>query len=157
WFKDAFNFLNVDLGLPFTTFVSRWCEFEGLNEWKTSTTALSSVKRPEEISKWIRYGRYTKIKISIAPSQINDFAERMRAWWVYLQPGWRKLGEDNRPLPVERFGDDWTTLNIHGTNGWLSLLAGLKWWGESLARHNEQNGDWLELIEDMAKMLDGLI
>ncbi|KAJ3759306.1 hypothetical protein F5878DRAFT_496236, partial [Lentinula raphanica] len=133
WFKDAFAFLNVDLGSAFTTFVSRWSEFEGLNGWKTSRTALSNVNRPDEISKWIRYGRYTKVKISISPAQIEDFAARMWAWWVCLQPEWRKLGEDKRPLPVERFGDDWTSLDIHGNNGWLSLLAGLRWWGESLA------------------------
>ncbi|KAJ3816827.1 hypothetical protein F5880DRAFT_1493852, partial [Lentinula raphanica] len=163
WFEDAFEFLNVGLGLPFTAFVSRWSEFESLNEWKTSRTALSSLNRPEEISNWIRSGRYTETKITIAPSQINDFAERMWTWWVYLQPKWRKLGEDERPLPVERFGDDWTSLDIHGTNGWLSLLAGVKWWGESLAQCIEQddsgghNIDWLELIEDMSKMLEGLI
>ncbi|KAJ3817108.1 hypothetical protein F5880DRAFT_1618598 [Lentinula raphanica] len=160
WFKDAFEFLNVDLGTPFITLVSRWSEYEGLNGWETSRTALSNVNRPVEITKWIRYGRYNKIKISIAPSEIDNFAARMWAWWAYLQPEWREFGEDKRPLPVERFGDDWASIDIHGNNGWLSLLAGLRWWGECLAqrpRQNRADHDWLGLIEDMSKILVGLI
>ncbi|KAJ3710117.1 hypothetical protein C8R42DRAFT_550818, partial [Lentinula raphanica] len=131
WFKEAFDFLNIDRGNSFAMLVDRWCDLESLNGWKTSKHALSNVNRPQEVTKWIRYGRYARIKIAIPPSQIDAFAERMWSWWVHLQPEWRKLGKDLRPVPVEHFGDDWMTLDIHGINGWLSLLAGLKWWGES--------------------------
>ncbi|KAJ3830823.1 hypothetical protein F5878DRAFT_648188, partial [Lentinula raphanica] len=48
WFKDAFEFLNVDLGTSFSAMVTCWFKFEGLNGWKTSRNALSSVNRPEE-------------------------------------------------------------------------------------------------------------
>ncbi|KAJ3717019.1 hypothetical protein C8R42DRAFT_587661, partial [Lentinula raphanica] len=162
WFKEAFEFLNIDLGSPFATLVDRWSDFERINGWKSSKHALSSVNRPEEVSKWIRYGRYARIKIVISPSQIDGFAARMQLWWVQLQPEWRKLENDLRLVPVEHFGDDWKSLDIHGINGWLSLLAGLRWWGESLAQEKslEQNGgdhDWLELLEDMSRMLLGLI
>ncbi|KAJ3835774.1 hypothetical protein F5878DRAFT_542620, partial [Lentinula raphanica] len=161
WFKDAFDFLNVDLGSHFAMLVDCWSNFESLNGWKTSKHALSNVNRPEEVTKWIRYGRYARVRITIPPSHIDEFAARMWLWWVRLQPEWRKLGKDLRPAPVEHFGDDWKSLDIHGINGWLSLLAGLKWWGESLAmeKNVEQNGkdhDWLELMEDMSKMLLGL-
>ncbi|KAJ3714487.1 hypothetical protein EV361DRAFT_797449, partial [Lentinula raphanica] len=162
WFKEAFEFLNIDLGSPFAILVERWSDFESLNGWKSSKHALPGVNRPEEVSKWIRYGRYARIKIVIPPSQIDGFAARMWLWWVHLQPEWRKLEKDLRPIPVEHFGDDWKSLDIHGINGWLSLLAGLKWWGESLAQEKslERSGgdhDWLELVEDMSKMLLGLI
>ncbi|KAJ3982310.1 hypothetical protein F5890DRAFT_1415958, partial [Lentinula detonsa] len=161
WFKDAFDFLNIDLGTSFATLVACWLKFEGLYGWKPTRNVLSSVRRPKEVSKWIRYGRYAKINITIAPSQIEGFAERMWLWWLHLQPKWRELGQDLRPLPVEQFGDDWRLLDVHGINGWLSLLAGLRWWGESLAKldsseRNSRSNDWLALIADMCKMLEGL-
>ncbi|KAJ3749304.1 hypothetical protein DFH05DRAFT_1371414, partial [Lentinula detonsa] len=161
WFKDAFDFLNIDLGSPFAMLVDCWSNFESLNGWKTGKHAISSMNRPKEVTKWIQCRRYARITITIAPAQLDGFAERMWLWWVHLQPEWRKLGKDLRPAPVEHFGDDWKSLDIYGINGWLSLLAGLKWWGESLAmeKNVKQNGkdhNWLELIEDMSKMLLGL-
>ncbi|KIK52800.1 hypothetical protein GYMLUDRAFT_179722, partial [Collybiopsis luxurians FD-317 M1] len=57
---------------------------------------------------------------------------------------------------------NWNTLDHFGKNGWLSLLACLKWWGKGLARmeiHKRGDGvsDWLMAIDNVSTMLDGLI
>ncbi|KIK52801.1 hypothetical protein GYMLUDRAFT_250930 [Collybiopsis luxurians FD-317 M1] len=43
WFKDAFQFLNLNLGAPYTALINRWIELERLNNWQTVTTGLTNV------------------------------------------------------------------------------------------------------------------
>ncbi|KAJ3709918.1 hypothetical protein C8R42DRAFT_729753 [Lentinula raphanica] len=145
WFSDAFHFLNIGLGSRYIALLSLWVELERMHGWQTTRINLPKSHRPLEFDTWIRYGRY-------------EFC----AWWAFLQPNWRTFGEDKRPLPIIQFEDDWKSLDYFGVNGWFSLLAGIKWWGESLKQAddsgwNEELREWEFIIEDMAKMLDGLI
>ncbi|KIK60660.1 hypothetical protein GYMLUDRAFT_167501 [Collybiopsis luxurians FD-317 M1] len=161
WFENAFEFLNINLGGPYTAFVNRWSDLEQINGWKTRNSGLSKTNHPGELTTWIQYGRNKK-KIVIAPGQVGKFAEEFWSWWIHLQPEWRKKGKDGLPLPVQEFEDNWKSLDHYGTNGWLSILACLRWWGESLSltedsEKKERVADWVSAIEDVSKMLEGLI
>ncbi|KIK53060.1 hypothetical protein GYMLUDRAFT_250649 [Collybiopsis luxurians FD-317 M1] len=162
WFKPAFRFLNVDLSGPYTTLLSRWIELERLNKWQNSGR-LSNVNRPQELTTWIQYGHYDRKHIIIRPGDIKRFSDTVWTWWLSLQPTWQKTGTDGRPLPVMICKDDWEPLDQCGTNGWLSILACIRWWGESLktvkdeAEKQKRTGDWLLLIKDVSEMLEGLI
>ncbi|KAJ3816404.1 hypothetical protein F5880DRAFT_1494331, partial [Lentinula raphanica] len=90
------------------------------------------------------------------------FVAELWAWWATLQPQWRSVDNDGKPLPFEDFGDDMAPLNKHGKNGWLCLLVCVKWWGNGLQTllDNEQvsqTKDWLVLVADMTKMLQRLV
>ncbi|KIK52820.1 hypothetical protein GYMLUDRAFT_250947 [Collybiopsis luxurians FD-317 M1] len=162
WFKPAFRFLNVDLSGPYTTLLSHWIELKRLNKWQNSG-CLSNVNWPQELTTWIQYSRYDRKHIIICPGDIKQFSDTVWTWWSSLQPMWQKTGTDGRPLPVMICKDDWEPLDQCGTNGWLSILACIHWWGESLktvkdeAEKQKKMGDWLLLIKDVSEMLEGLI
>ncbi|KAJ3718808.1 hypothetical protein C8R42DRAFT_585302, partial [Lentinula raphanica] len=162
WFKDAFEFLNVELGVPYTAFVKLYIEFERVSGWQTSRIGLPKFNRPNELNDWISYGRYSKKKIAIAPQMVEDFKVRFMGWWASLQPKWRRVAGGNGLFPVSDSVDDWKSLDYSGKNGWLSLLAGIRWWGESLTQIEEPErskriDEWLAAIDEMSSMLHGLI
>ncbi|KAJ3743032.1 hypothetical protein F5050DRAFT_1551295, partial [Lentinula boryana] len=163
WFPDAFRFVNVNLGGPYTSLVDQWITFERISNWQTKNTGLAKLNRPMELTTWINYGRYNKKRIKITPERVHQFAVNFWIWWSSLQPSWRAVGEDNRPLAAKEMKDDWKSLDHYGQNGWLSLVVCLRWWGEGLMRvqnetlRKEGIDDWLMAIEDMAIMLGGLI
>lgn len=76
-------------------------------------------------------------------------------WWASLQPSWRDLGAGNRLSQISVMGDDWKSLNVPGKNGWLSIMACLKWWGVYAAE--KEKAQWVEVVEDVLMMLNGLI
>lgn len=166
WFEGAFAFVNINLGGPYTLLIERWVELERLHRWQGKATGLMGKNiRPAELTSWIDSGRYGKRgkKIVIISAHVTAFGEKVWTWWMYLQPEWRKKGTNNRPLPVTNFGGNWKSLDHYGPNGWLSLLACLRWWGECLAKMQDCTArkkgteEWLFAVNDMAKMLEGLI
>ncbi|KIK60678.1 hypothetical protein GYMLUDRAFT_115058, partial [Collybiopsis luxurians FD-317 M1] len=114
------------LGAPYTALINRWIELERLNNWQTVTTGLTNVNRPREVSAWIRNGRRKNVIIS--SDQIEAFGKNVWAWWLVLQLSWRDTSEGKPLHAVACYGDNWNTLDHFGKNGWLSLLACLKWW-----------------------------
>ncbi|KAH7875033.1 uncharacterized protein C8R40DRAFT_1046018, partial [Lentinula edodes] len=90
------------------------------------------------------------------------FVQEVWAWWANLQPDWRSLDENGLPMPFEEFGDDLSSLNKHGRNAWVGLLACLKWWKVGLGYHIADDNEapvneWLAIIADMTRMLDRLV
>lgn len=162
WFQDAFVYTNINLGGPYTNLVERWIILERINRWTLTQTGLpNKSKRPPQLSAWIVSGRYGKRskKIFLSQAELDDFGVQFWNWWTFLQPGWRGVGPDKRPLPVVELGEDWKCLDYSGPNGWLSLLACLKWWGEGLETVDDdvKEKDWLKAVNDVAMMLEGLI
>ncbi|THU94029.1 hypothetical protein K435DRAFT_669150, partial [Dendrothele bispora CBS 962.96] len=146
WFPAAFKYLNVDLGVEFIELLRRWVEFERFFGWSYTREGLASSNRPQELSNWIKSGRY-KAKYGGSGPKLTgiarkQFSSALDVWWHSLKPK----------------GDNWTLLNHHGPNGWLSLLVGLKWWG--LAMENEEleaKKEWLDIVLDMSMILDALL
>jgi len=166
WFEDAFEFVNINLGRSYANLVARWIELERINKWRTKVTGLAGKsQRPSELTAWIVSGRYGQRSkpIVIAPENVAEFGATVWIWWTSLQPQWREMGPTQRHLPVDKFGDQWKSLDHCGANGWLSFLACLRWWGECLVRmekdtpRTEGVQDWLLAIHDMTKMIEGLI
>ncbi|KIJ14163.1 hypothetical protein PAXINDRAFT_79801 [Paxillus involutus ATCC 200175] len=61
---------------------------------------------------------------------LNKFCAEFWAWWSTLQPKWRVLPLQPGTLhTIHEVAGDWTTLDKPGLNGFLSILAALKWWG----------------------------
>jgi hypothetical protein len=60
-------------------------------------------------------------------------------------------------------GDNYLLLDKPGQNGWLGLITCLKWWrvGLNSLEDPDQQAllelDWYQAVEDMTKMLQGLV
>ncbi|KAJ3925252.1 MAG: hypothetical protein NXY57DRAFT_907311, partial [Lentinula lateritia] len=159
WFCEAFDYLNVDLGSQYADLFMHWIQFERRHGWKNShnRAGLDKTHRPAELNKWIRNRRFRRQLLEVDENGLCTpaFGDSVWLWWVSLQPHWRALDSNGVPAAFEEFGDDWSTLNKHGRNGWLGLLACVKWWGQGF----DPDGDkkrWHELVADMVKMLNGL-
>jgi hypothetical protein len=146
WFPAAFDYLNVDLGVEFVELVDIWVKLERSFHWRYGKDPLPSAGRPKVLSDWIKSGRYKAKHGGNGPKLkgvvLDVFSGAFDKWWQSLKPK----------------GDDWTSLNRPGPNGWLSLLAGLKWWG--LALEEEQSDAkkrWLEVVSDHSVVLNALL
>ncbi|KAJ7790285.1 hypothetical protein B0H14DRAFT_2292083, partial [Mycena olivaceomarginata] len=93
--------------------------------------------RPEEIQVWIRYARKGTPKIK----SMEKFAKEWEGWWMALNPEWRI----NDGALVKEVKGSWEPLRKPGANGFLGLLAGLKWWREKLGATKK----WVAALEDV--------
>ncbi|KAK7448405.1 SERTA domain-containing protein 3 [Stygiomarasmius scandens] len=156
WFPQAFAYLDVDLGPGYLDLLIKWIDFERFHQWEKSGGRLDKTERPKEITAWITEGRYQpRCKgPQVGVDFIKTFPERMRKWWDSLR--------SSTPLHQGEVDDDGrASLNKHGINGWFSIVAGMKWWGEglkSLSGDRLRNGteDWLTMITELTAALDTL-
>ncbi|KAK7434488.1 SERTA domain-containing protein 3 [Stygiomarasmius scandens] len=149
WFPQAFSYVDVDLGPMYLDFLVKWIDFERLHQWEKAGGRLDKTERPKEITTWINEGRYLpRCKgPKLGAEFIKTFPDDIRKWWTSLHPG------------VD--DDDWTNLTKYGINGWFSIVAGMKWWGQglkSLTGDSLRNGteEWLTMITELTVTLDVL-
>ncbi|KAK7434691.1 SERTA domain-containing protein 3 [Stygiomarasmius scandens] len=158
WFRRAFDYINVDLGLEYISLVGKWVEFERSHGWdKGKLIALPSKNRPDEVGRWIKDGRYKHTHSFVRAEFITSFSQRVWSWWNDLQPTSHSI--DSRDQS-STFGQvTWKSLDHCGQNGWLSLLVCLKWWGHALPAECVSNmkEDWLEAVRTFSKALDGVL
>ncbi|KAK7434694.1 SERTA domain-containing protein 3 [Stygiomarasmius scandens] len=152
WFPPAFAYVDIDLGPEYRDFLVKWIEFERFHQWEKAGGRLDKTERPKEITVWITEGRYLpRCKgPNIGTDFIQTFPDDMRKWWRLL-----------RPPALHQEVENWTGLSKHGINGWFSLVAGMKWWGEGLKSLNGdslRNGteEWLAMIRELTESLDML-
>jgi len=108
--------------------------------------------RPPEVATWIKYGR----KKTIIVEDIMTFSTRWWQWWSGMQPPWRKKS-GARLIGCDQYGDEWATLSISGPNGFLSVVATLRWWGDALSSSDEEfKKDWQEAVKDVVWIMTGL-
>ncbi|KAJ3709688.1 hypothetical protein C8R42DRAFT_584982, partial [Lentinula raphanica] len=164
WFADAFSYLNIDLGPQWREVVTTWVEFERVFGWAKTPShhprAFPALLRPKELSHWIGNCRYERKGSEPVFDDLSfvEFIDKFWNWWASIQPEWRGLDMGSRPAPVSCYGSDWKTLNIHGKNGWLSVLACLKWWGVYIGNDGgERRQEWLKAVRDVHVMLTGLV
>ncbi|KAJ3873852.1 hypothetical protein F5051DRAFT_336945, partial [Lentinula edodes] len=156
WFPAAFEYLNQDLGEEYCNLFKEWVEFECSRGWASSTKGLAPHGRPKELSKWIlncRYDRHGNEPELKTDDALVQFSECFMAWWKHLRsPG---TGESIGELHKE-----WGSLDRNGKNGWLSLLACLKWWGMALGGQNDREGtkgqQWRSMVKDASFVLASL-
>ncbi|THU95289.1 hypothetical protein K435DRAFT_666642, partial [Dendrothele bispora CBS 962.96] len=166
WFKDAFVYLNVDLGGEYRLLVTRWVELARSHGWKNSRQRLPTSGRPDELKKWIQSGRYRTKQTApkINPTSLPAFVEQVWQWWILMQPTWRHLAKGGRPVPLDELVNvgSLQSLDISGPNGWLSILACAKWWGLILRNHvadkeGVKTNDWLRAVADFSNTLKHIL
>lgn len=70
------------------------------------------------------------------------------AWWMEVQPAWRR-GDGRLPKPISTHdGEGWGVLERSGVNGLYGVMASLAWWGWA------GGGDaWRLAMEDVSAAL----
>ncbi|KAI0083227.1 hypothetical protein BDY19DRAFT_900587, partial [Irpex rosettiformis] len=108
---------------------------------------LGSVRRPKEISFWIKCGRRKRIEVKHDKGQA--YGEAWLHWWDLLNPTWRE--RRNGTLQIGGSGD-WSSLLHPGINGFLSVIAGL------LAYHDVAEADeWWTSAQDVAWVIEQVL
>ncbi|KAJ3779031.1 hypothetical protein FB446DRAFT_630977, partial [Lentinula raphanica] len=163
WFFDAFSYLNVDLGPHWKDLLTVWVQFERLSNWvkkpSKNPRAFPALFRPKELTHWISNCRYERkgAEPTFETTSLGPFIDQFWSWWTSMQPGWRPLDAGNKPAPITSYGSDWKVLSVCGKNGWLSVLACLKWWGLHVANVGDGKDRWLEALTDVLQMLRGVV
>ncbi|KAH7880256.1 uncharacterized protein C8R40DRAFT_1165165 [Lentinula edodes] len=157
WFPAAFEYLNRNLGEGYANLFKKWVEFECSRGWASSTRGLARQNRPEELSKWIlncRYDRRGNEPELKTDDALIRFRECFVRWWKQLQQA-PDAGELASNL------EGWRNLDRSGKNGWLSVLACLKWWGTALGDQTDREGakghEWRTIVTDASLVLTNLI
>ena len=100
-----------------------WAIFE-VKENYAELSKLDSKHHPTVIGDWIQRGQSEKW---VPPSfDASKFEKKFWQWWFYLQPAWRR--ETDQDVPWGSIDGDLTHLKKPGTNGLLSVIAGLFFW-----------------------------
>ena len=109
----------------FQSLLRAYVAFENAATTSERPGSLSTIKRPSQISCWIRCAR-----VNTAPSwsNIRDYGSSVVTWWSSLQPSWRKLecGTSSREE------GSLECLSQPGINGLLNLVILAYWWSNGL-------------------------
>jgi hypothetical protein len=119
-------------------------------------SGFSATHRPAAVAEWIKNAR--AINKSMVITNVAAFTESWWGWWYWINPGWRK--DAAKPGAsghhwVEMGQGSWSALKMPGRNGFLSVLACLKWWRESI-----KDGDfkeWGVAVHDVSWAIHSLL
>ncbi|KAJ3714509.1 hypothetical protein C8R42DRAFT_246118 [Lentinula raphanica] len=157
WFRDAFDYVNVDLGEDFTCTIQSWIELERRKGWISSTKGIACKSRPKELTRWIMNGRYNRRgnEPRFGSSELANFGKSFMNWWTSLKEsafGSQSQGQRNK-------GNGWGTLDVSGKNGWFSIVVCLKWWGMGLGEHRQEalGVEWRQSVNDVRCTLNELV
>ncbi|THV01477.1 hypothetical protein K435DRAFT_793284 [Dendrothele bispora CBS 962.96] len=155
WFPQAFAYLDVELGPEYMDFLVTWIDFERLHNWEKNGGRLEKAGRPKELTTWISEGRYLPCckGPDVTGGFVEHFPDDMCSWWTFLQSSSSVEGGAS----IEQ----WSRLDKHGINGWFSIIAAMKWWGEGLkgtSGDSLRNGTerWLAMVKVMTTALKSL-
>ncbi|KAG5222646.1 hypothetical protein IMY05_C2442000500 [Salix suchowensis] len=138
WFKNQYKVLYEVKSMPDVWFVllAKFDLFEEMTAYNNTGNGLATLKRPEEISWWIRAGQ----KANPTLSDVDKFGDNWWRWWISLQPEWRGVVSEESALERRHRRADkavscaaaaWEELDKPGRNGFLSPIAALFWWASA--------------------------
>ncbi|KAJ3744549.1 hypothetical protein EV360DRAFT_90166 [Lentinula raphanica] len=121
WFPAAFKYVNVDLSEQYLALVHDYIAFEGAKDWSSSPKGLPAKDRPKELTRWIAGCRYERAgsEPNLKKEELDRFSQWFMVWWTSLK--------SSSLEKVSGKGRKSTSLNIGGKNGWLSIVACIKW------------------------------
>ncbi|KAJ7061108.1 hypothetical protein C8F01DRAFT_1252747 [Mycena amicta] len=160
---DAGDWLDEDLwkevtektmGEKFRRMLELWVELEQAYKWQAGTTFFPAIRRPKQVTAWIQNARVGGTGVTTVGNE-SLYGRQWWAWWNKTQPGWREI-ENDCPKREERNGRPWGAMVAPGKNGILSVLASLYWWGGSLRRVGSATQSWMDALEDVTWVLEGL-
>ncbi|KAJ6480747.1 hypothetical protein C8R47DRAFT_1218593 [Mycena vitilis] len=122
-----------------------WWALEASTKFASPVRGFPAEGRPGEIQMWIKYARGTKPEIK----NIGEFVEKVQNWWKKINPAWRL--KDGRLTKATE--GSWAEMRKPGPNGFLGVLACLKWWREEKGSTRE----WVDALEDVTWVLRTLL
>ncbi|KAJ3866966.1 hypothetical protein EV359DRAFT_35467 [Lentinula novae-zelandiae] len=156
WFPAAFEYLNQHLGQEYGDLFNKWVEFERSRGWASSNKGLAHQSWPEELNKWIincRYDRHGNEPDLKTDNSLVQFHEHFMCWW-------KQLRTPSPGAPSRESETEWASLDRSGKNGWLRILACLKWWGMALGDQQDREGakghGWRKIVKDASLVLTSL-
>ncbi|KAJ6504324.1 hypothetical protein C8R47DRAFT_968665 [Mycena vitilis] len=161
WLKKTIAWLGrQDLGHQYTSLLSTLVRLEEAFGLDPDTYgALPSDGRPGQVQKWIGAGR-SRMRKNPVVSDVGQYADEWYAWWDSMQPKWRRRGPDKKWMVGgdAQYGgnQEWGVLDRPGPNGCLSIVAALYFWGVCENQSGAVRARWLEAVEDVSWMLEGL-
>ncbi|KAJ7315518.1 hypothetical protein DFH08DRAFT_630163, partial [Mycena albidolilacea] len=96
---------------------------------------------PKAVGDWVSRARVFTPEI-----EPEVFGRQFWEWWVDINPDWRT---SQRPM-IREDGKSWASLDFHGQNGFLNVMACLKWWRDAL---ETPSPDWEEAVDDVTWVL----
>jgi hypothetical protein len=121
-----------------------------------SVQRLSTEARPEEVQIWISRKKLVTGKGLPKIKNPSEFGVTWMAWWVTMQPPWRKGESLVKTLPAD--GDwDWEPILRGGSNGLSMVVAALSWWVSAMGSNNQHGLDLMAAIEDVSWVLSELV
>ncbi|KAJ7071751.1 hypothetical protein B0H15DRAFT_738112, partial [Mycena belliarum] len=142
WAVKARTFLeDEDRGAEWTQLVTLWWAREESNGFDNPSKPHSTKKRPVQVKAWTQRAR----RHTPAVPDAIAFGEEWWGWWTDINPAWRKTS-----IPMKReTGREWDYMDYPGQNGFLNVLACLKWWWDN----GGSSERWVEAVEDVIWVL----
>ncbi|KAJ7722081.1 hypothetical protein B0H16DRAFT_1334874 [Mycena metata] len=162
WFSDAFGEVTrQDLGCHYDSLVAAWIRVEAACKYAQGPTKLPSTHRPRQVGNWISHTRGKRAMGAHLTDVSNptEYAGEWQRWWDSLQPAWRDRGGKGWSTAngYGRKGNEWDKLEQWGTNGVLSVVVALYFWGKAVHGREEFETVWEESVMDAVWMLEGLV
>lgn len=142
-----------NLGYSWRKLVRAWVAFEIKEAYGCDIAGkLKARNRPTFLKDWIQRAHSTTWRPPT--SDMTTIEEDFRKWWTSLQPGWHV--HDNGQLDMTRIDGDWSLLRQPGINSFLTILAGLFFWGLAVCGDSVASEEWLHFIDDCIAAFNGL-
>jgi len=153
WFVNAIRKLqSKDIDTHFLTLVHTWAVFEVKEDYEEAGK-LDAKHRPSEISDWIQRGRNEKWN---PPNlQADKYEQQFVQWWYHLQPAWRR--ENDKDVAWGNVVGDLGHLRKPGTNGLLSVVAGLFFWGLNVVKGTAEWDKFMVCVNDVQAVVSALV
>lgn len=156
WVQDALDLLTSrDLGATWRALILAWLHFEEKSGFSSAGERLSSHGWPSCVGEWLKHAHSPRFVPQLG--NLDLYERTFVGWWNSLQPDWWNAG-DEVEVGGGRSGDDWSALEgCSGTNGILSALAALFFWGSALADEGNLSAGWTTAVADALYVLQQLV
>lgn len=150
WLSNSLSlFKSTTLGPEWDLLVSNWFKFEEGTQFQ-GNGRLGCRRRPRVIAMWIKNARNPTFHPD--RKDVKAIADDFTAWWQSLQPKWRSANSNKAKQP----NGDWDCIRCSGSNGVLSVVAALFFWGDAV-QNTPARTTWLEAMEDVSYVLAQLL
>ncbi|KAJ7862676.1 hypothetical protein B0H14DRAFT_2349449, partial [Mycena olivaceomarginata] len=126
--------------------VDLWWRLEALSEFLTSTKSHGTTNRLKAVGTWVENTHKGTPDIG----STEEMEAQWWAWWKAINPSWCiRDGE------LQQDGDgSLEELRCPGQNGFLNIIACLKWWWSSMETPSPM---WMLVLADVKWVLERLV
>ena len=130
------------MGEKWMELVTVWASFEAWLKFR-EIKKLAPINCPPAVGDWIGRAHLSMWRPIIEDSQ--QYEALFWEWWSHIQPEWQF--EDGKLAPGSLMGD-WDVLWLPGTNGIVSVMVALFYWGLEILDDNGGCKSWLSAVEE---------